>query len=226
MKNYKQWPAIFFVVSAITALNANATSMQLTINGRIASKQTNFDTGLDSFWGLSGSRTAHAGDPVTIKFNFDSSIFDDYPTQKQFGGVGSVNSSINYNGVTRTFSSEKKWSSQTNSLLFWEVDGKNESTGIFTSNLSGNVDFMTQISPFLTDVSMGRSGIYNLGSNTRFRLVYEEKSASQTKFQSNMVVDVANGASATIAPVPEPETWAMLLAGLTLVGLAAKRRSS
>jgi len=47
------------------------------------------------------------------------------------------------------------------------------------------------------------------------------------------VVDVLdhNGSSALlvdnmrIAPVPEPETWAMLLAGLGLIGLLARRRS-
>jgi hypothetical protein len=29
----------------------------------------------------------------------------------------------------------------------------------------------------------------------------------------------------SIAPVPEPETWAMMAAGLGLVGFAARRRS-
>jgi len=37
---------------------------------------------------------------------------------------------------------------------------------------------------------------------------------------------VADNARIVAAPVPEPETWALLLAGLGLVGLAARRRGA
>ena len=38
--------------------------------------------------------------------------------------------------------------------------------------------------------------------------------------------DVGNPGLFTLAPVPEAETWAMLLAGLGLVGAIARRRRS
>jgi hypothetical protein len=34
----------------------------------------------------------------------------------------------------------------------------------------------------------------------------------------------AFGGDLTISPVPEPQTWAMLLAGLGMVGMTARRR--
>ena len=42
--------------------------------------------------------------------------------------------------------------------------------------------------------------------------------------QYNSHIEVSVG-KVSIAPVPEPETWAMMAAGLGLVGFAARRRS-
>jgi len=38
------------------------------------------------------------------------------------------------------------------------------------------------------------------------------------------VFEVRNGVVSDPTPIPEPETWAMLLAGLGIVGMSAKRR--
>ncbi|MBI4755810.1 MAG: PEP-CTERM sorting domain-containing protein [Betaproteobacteria bacterium] len=40
------------------------------------------------------------------------------------------------------------------------------------------------------------------------------------------IAETYTGANITVSPVPEPSEWAMLVAGLGLVGLFARRRES
>ena len=57
----------------------------------------------------------------------------------------------------------------------------------------------------------------NISGELKFNYQVADKYDSQLRITPNSI---------SIAPVPEPETWAMMAAGLGLVGFAARRRSS
>lgn len=61
------------------------------------------------------------------------------------------------------------------------------------------------------------------GMSTRYLVVYTNAPIYSTSMAS--VIDGSVASAATFAPVPEPETYAMMLAGLGLMGFVARRRS-
>ena len=66
-------------------------------------------------------------------------------------------------------------------------------------------------------------GQINLGSSTTYSLTVTGTSTVGSKLYS--VQTLGNQQGVTITPVPEPETYAMFLAGLGLMGGIARRRS-
>ncbi len=63
----------------------------------------------------------------------------------------------------------------------------------------------------------------NPGENSSYLVLYTASTTYSTSIAS--VIDGSVASAATFAPVPEPETYAMMLAGLGLMGFVARRRS-
>lgn len=61
------------------------------------------------------------------------------------------------------------------------------------------------------------------GLSSRYLVMYTNATTFSTSMAS--VIDGSVASAATFAPVPEPETYAMMLAGLGLMGFVARRRS-
>ncbi len=62
------------------------------------------------------------------------------------------------------------------------------------------------------------------GLTSRYLVVYTNAATYSTTMAS--VIDGSVASAATFAPIPEPETYGMMLAGLALMGFVARRRSS
>lgn len=63
----------------------------------------------------------------------------------------------------------------------------------------------------------------NPGENSSYLLLYTNATTYSRSMAS--VIDGSVASAATFAPVPEPETYAMMLAGLGLMGFVVRRRS-
>ncbi len=64
----------------------------------------------------------------------------------------------------------------------------------------------------------------NPGQTSRYLVMYTNSPIYSTSIAS--VIDGSVASAATFAPIPEPETYAMMLAGMGLMGFVARRRSS
>jgi len=64
----------------------------------------------------------------------------------------------------------------------------------------------------------------NPGEISRYLVLYTNSPIYSTSIAS--VIDGSVASAATFAPIPEPETYAMMLAGMGLMGFVARRRSS
>lgn len=64
----------------------------------------------------------------------------------------------------------------------------------------------------------------NPGESSSFLVLYTNAATYSTSVAS--VIDGSVASAATFAPIPEPETYGMMLAGLGLMGFVARRRSS
>jgi hypothetical protein len=107
--------------------------------------------------------------------------------------------------------------------------------GANTLTISSN-RYLTNWSGFQTNTFSGFdqaitsfSLISNNGFSADFLTGYSFTSNTITLNMNNGFVPGGNGSTAVfaineVAPIPEPETYAMMLAGLGMVGLAARRR--
>ncbi len=64
----------------------------------------------------------------------------------------------------------------------------------------------------------------NPGEISRYLVMYTNSSMYSTSIAS--VIDGSVASAATFAPIPEPETYAMMLAGMGLMAFVARRRAS
>ncbi len=78
-----------------------------------------------------------------------------------------------------------------------------------------------------TDAAVLDSSIYNVPSASgSFYMAVMNPSLATTADGALQFVDTTSWAYGYVNPVPEPETWAMMIAGLGLVGLWGRRRSA
>jgi hypothetical protein len=100
-------------------------------------------------------------------------------------------------------------------------------TALATLTLSSNADGIVGNS----DDQMLASAIWNQGNNSNnlLSIAYDSAITGPAYIQITGVTDGGNGgiySGAIAAAVPEPETYAMLLAGLGLMGAVVRRRSN
>jgi hypothetical protein len=100
-------------------------------------------------------------------------------------------------------------------------------TALATLTLSSNADGIVGNS----DDQMLATAIWNQGNNSNnlLSIAYDSAITGPAYIQITGVTDGGNGgiySGAIAAAVPEPETYAMLLAGLGLMGAVVRRRSN
>jgi hypothetical protein len=99
-------------------------------------------------------------------------------------------------------------------------------TALATLTLMSNADGVVGNA----DDQMLGTAMWNQGSNSNnmLQLSYDSAITGPAYIQITGVTDGGNGGiySGAIAAIPEPETYAMLLAGLGLMGAVVRRRSN
>ncbi len=194
------------------------------------------------------------GTPISIELQFDSDIFSykSYSTSdatyqnhfKKQPNSGQVTAAVTYNQVTRRITSDYTWEFKDENLTF--VNGQNVvstptqntadkltivvdqtgANGNSVENLTMLLSFADGSTPVLQNLTMAKAGTFNpiATGNIVTRFAYQAGKHNNGAWDYNSILYFAPN-SLSIAPVPEPETWAMMVAGLGLVGFAAKRRS-
>lgn len=86
--------------------------------------------------------------------------------------------------------------------------------------LTANNFVQSTSQPFLNSLDTSQSAAFNpQGLSTRSLFILQ-RDGNTTYFESTPLAS-----SIALNPIPEPETWAMLVAGIGMLGIAARRRS-
>lgn len=113
----------------------------------------------------------------------------------------------------------------TTNKLFLTVSGMTAQFGSLSFEILGGPTPVTKTLNGLFSVAFNDylNNSYSLAANTPYTLKISGVTLASPVGGSGIVnINYANG---TVTPVPEPESYAMLLAGLGLVGTIARRRS-
>jgi hypothetical protein len=202
---------------------ANAVQMHGVIEGKV----NNIGKEAASTWGSLTSA------PILFDLWFDSSLISSYSNQSihSFLKLSAPDITVvaSYNGVTRSLVSQYRWDIQDN---FIGNDGNKD-----LLNISVMQNSPSSLTPRAVDFHLAFAD----GSNSALKEIFLGHSIGKnalplsTPSQSSNIYYGAllpgNNLSFTptsfsIAPVPEPETWAMMLLGLGVVGYAARRRAA
>ncbi len=190
------------------------------------------------------------GKAITIDLTFDSAIFGSYVTadfqhghKYEVKNSPVVTTSIKLNNTTHQFTSEFTRNFYDNGLQFKNGQNISNNTpdifGVVVSAAEGAYSLPAEVfnmalsfadgsTPILQNISMAKASSFSPESTftTLTHFLYRtgyNNSTHQWDYNSD-VFFAAN--SISIAPVPEPETWAMMLLGLGVVGYAARRRAA
>jgi len=141
-----------------------------------------------------------------------------------------ANQEINYlyrYGFT-AYSTSLAWSFQTDDdLRLYQAGRTSDST--FAASVAFDADAVRLKSDVSVDEGNPYTGLFLIKTNAEF---YSFANGAVGYFQAGEEGQTPSGgvlagfvaSNAPVAPVPEPETYAMMLAGLGLVGMAARRR--
>lgn len=104
------------------------------------------------------------------------------------------------------------------SIEFTGFSGTGGASSLY--NLGSVSSGVAHIGPYLSDfLSFGQSVSF-----TGYKVTYDVLSIAQDPHDYGSLWFIAEGDNRSISPIPEPETYAMLLAGLGLLGFMARRR--
>ena len=229
------------VVSAamLLALGLPSAAGAVQMHGVVMGTLTSFsDTGTDKAWS-----DLAVNDSVRFDLRFDSGLISGYVDgdvsqkfRKDFSPDVTVAATVN--GVTRQISSQSRWefgdsvmgksmtSMDKYDSTYINVIESNKPARMFTLNLT----FADGSIPLLKEIMLGKS----IFSDVRSSQLEMLPSKSSSHFNYLAAVDGKSyesilfykPTSFAIAPVPEPETWVMMLLGLGVVGYAARRRAA
>lgn len=212
---------------------ANAVQMHGVIEGTLTSFT---DIGADKAW-----LTLAVNDSVRFDFWLDSNIDPNHvykdnsfnTFRKDSDPAIRVKATIN--GVSHQINSEKRWElvgdKKINNNPYGFILDVDEWKSPYEGkwrNFQLDLSFSDGSSPILKNLLLGHAVRLDaaalaskLASGPDF-FAYQGQVAGKTY---NSIVYYAP-TSLSIAPVPEPETWAMMLLGLGVVGYAARRRAA
>lgn len=205
------------LISAI-ALSAAAFSAQAATTG-----YTDFDDWSDNVVGIYSTDTFNG-------YNFTSSggDFIYYGTSVTLGA-------LNYSVTDgRIFGINKNWPDDAGYHTTNYLDVEDIASSAMTIALGGTTnafslklgEYFGTPSNFNVTLSNGDSFTVAGGSAYTFFGVVSTTAFSSVKISGPLLSSIDNVSYGTITPVPEPETYAMLLGGLALMGALARRRSS
>jgi hypothetical protein len=115
-----------------------------------------------------------------------------------------------------------------NDLFTFNFDGANTASGYSVVNIPLSFSGGEWNTALATLTLMSNADGIVGNSNDSLQLSYDSAITGPAYIQITGVTDGGNGGiySGAIAAIPEPETYAMLLAGLGLMGAVVRRRSS
>lgn len=214
---------------------ANAVQMHGVVSGELLSSS-------GDFW---GGAAAHVGEQIKIDFWFDSGLISGYvdgdisQTFRKYSSPD-VTVAATFHGVTKRISSQRSWEfadSEMGKSLTQMKQYDLTSIAVSESNSSAsprnfdlNLTFADGSTPLLKEFMLGKpvfsdaqsASLKMLPSTLSSHFRYYGTVNGQT-YGSTLTYQPTSFA---IAPIPEPETWAMMLLGLGVVGYAARRRAS
>ena len=203
---------------AFTATSANAA--QLLVNG-------SFNAGL-SGWTAFTTANGTIGTPAVVAFDVTGAGIQNAAQfqagQVVFGGFGSPPEG---GGLFQIFNSAAGVATFTASIAAFSPGGNNASAGVFSILLNGSVLQTIDLS-FIESGAINRgqfnfSTLLTAGVNRLdIQVGRPFLSDSGTPFQYFTNVSLVQ----SVAVVPEPATWALLIVGFGLVGVTARRRRS
>ena len=163
-----------------------------------------------NYVGISNGPTASSGPNYAIPTNFyDGSGTNKYLTWANITG-GTISLTINFNKATTAFGFD-----------YFDTDYSDS----YQVNVPGGNLYNSP--PFALAVGQASTGFFGLVSSTPFTSVF-----ITDKYYGGYISDegidnlVTNGAGSVVGGVPEPTTWALLVAGFGFVGATARRRRS
>ena len=227
---------------------ANAVQMHGVVMGELVGTSS-FDKDRDGAldvkvktWGVNSAPQAEK--PIQIDFWFDSGLISRYvdggvsQTFRKYFSPDDVTVAATFNGVTRQISSQRSWEFADSEMGKSLTPMKQyDLTSISVSELNNparsfslNLTFADGSIPLLKEIMLGTS-VFSDAKSTQLKML---PSTLTSQFSYHGTVDGKTYESTlfykpmsfAIAPVPEPETWAMMLLGLGVVGYAARRRAA
>lgn len=118
-------------------------------------------------------------------------------------------------------------------IFVFDFDGPDASTNVYgspsASNLALNAEAQFASGDSGSPVFVDDNGVWKIAGIATFNGSTNQSSGSNVKFGAigggTVVASYLPWIQATLAPVPEPHTWGMLLGGLGMVGFMARRKS-
>ena len=207
---------------------ANAVQMHGVIEGKIIDRDKfpdPWDNGASKAW----SNLA-VNDDVRFDFWLDSELFKGLKDDAFNPFSGYLDPSITVKATI------KGVSHQINSAEYWEIAGDQIGAGAHGLKFvqgewhSGSqsrafgleLAFADNSSPVLKNLLLGKAVNIDQWVSAQGQFSYQGQVAGKS-YDSFFYY---RPTSLSIAPVPEPETWAMMLLGLGVVGYAARRRAA
>lgn len=113
-----------------------------------------------------------------------------------------------------------------NTTGIWTLTATDTNGGGVPLDLPASLDFAVALKGGTEYALWGFDNVTVNGANSGVFSIVFTNNGGNTPDLSNLIVFGREAGGGTIAAIPEPETYAMLLAGLGLVGFAARRKLS
>ncbi|MEO7057712.1 MAG: PEP-CTERM sorting domain-containing protein [Caldimonas sp.] len=215
---------VLAVRRSATAIGA-AVLLALGASSALAA-ETTFAGYTDGCFGLGCTPPTTAGGTQTTSFQgltYTASTFNS-TTSNGFLGIGSAPGTPNFNNLGSFFLSTSPFTTYDGNfdvrVTFSAPAGTSPNTAIFDDVITGSVS------------STGGGGVYINFDNTPKSFTFSDGSSSGSfTFAVNDLsitagdrVAVTGTILSSVSPVPEPETYALMLAGLSALGFIGRRR--
>lgn len=222
-----------------TIASWNFATNTRTVNGLAVAGDYSWSSIVSSFfasaqggvkWGVIGADNVSGAISATNTLTNRNLLTTGSPTQANVNQVTSSAAVSNATGAFQNFVAAQTGTGTVDS----HADGASTSTAgasFLNTTLRGNFNNQLPWS-YLSDVDtttnlflvnqQANPVVYQLGQSYGVDLLLTEKMAT---FRYDSATQTLNFAAAAVAPVPEPETYAMLLAGLAVIGGVVRRRN-